>query len=274
MLEAMHTGDREACEAVGLALKDIEAAVHDAIACLRSGGRLWYAGAGTSGRLGVLDASEVPPTFGVDLFGAIMAGGDSAVFRSVEGAEDDEEAGHKAALGLGLKPASMVMGISASGQTPFVLGFLRAAHGLGCRCWLLLCSYAPSPGFVHGVIRIPTGPEVLAGSTRLKAGTATKMALNMLSTASMAHLGGVYDGMMVDVTPTNAKLKARAVRMISDIAGCDEAEASEALRASGMRVKVAALMIKSGLAAMDAGDRLKKAGGSLRKAFAEAGGSK
>ncbi len=264
LLHLMHEEDLTAYHAVGMALGQIEQAVDDAVEAVRSGGRIVYAGAGTSGRLSVLDASEVPPTFGSNAFEAVIAGGDEAIRCSVEGAEDDREAGGKAADGLRSK--DMAVGISASGSTPFVLGFLEAAKAQGARCWMV-SSVGTDEKFLDGTIVLDTGPELIAGSTRLKAGTAQKMALNMLSTATMVRLGGTYDGLMVNVTPTNAKLKKRALGIIMEVAGCPEEEAAKALEGAGMSPKLAALMLKGGMDRDKAALLLEESGGSLRVAL-------
>jgi len=265
LLRLMLDDEQAVTAALEAALSAIELAVDDACAAIRAGGRVVYAGAGTSGRLGVLDASEVYPTFGSDRFSAIMAGGDEAIRRAREGAEDDRNAGAQSAEGLG--PNDMALGISASGKTPFVMGFLEQAHTRGARCWLLTCNDITPPPFADGIIKLLTGPELVSGSTRLKAGTATKLALNMLSTAVMVRLGGTHDGLMVDVVPSNQKLIARASGIIREITGCDEDKALSTLKASGMRPKVAALMIAMGIDRDEAVRRLENAGGSLRKAL-------
>ncbi len=264
LLHLMHEEDLTAYHAVGMALGQIEQAVEDAVSAVRSGGRVVYAGAGTSGRLSVLDASEIPPTFGSDSFEAVIAGGDEAIRCAVEGAEDDRGAGGKAADGLG--PYDMAVGISASGSTPFVLGFLEAAKRQDAKCWMI-SSVRTDEDFIDGAIVLDTGAELIAGSTRMKAGTAQKMALNMLSTATMVRLGGTYDGLMVDVAPTNAKLRARAEGIITRITGCDCAQATLALEEAGMSPKLAALMLKSGLDKDKAAQLLEESGGSLRTAL-------
>ncbi len=265
LLALMLAGEVASVTAIRRALPDIGRAVADAIDAIRSGGRVHYAGAGSSGRLGVLDASEIPPTFSSDRFRAHIAGGPGAIQHAVEGAEDDEGAG--AAEGSALGPGDMAVGITASGRTPYVLGFLRAAHARGARSWLLTCATVEPYPFTCGMISLNTGAELIAGSTRLKAGTATKIVLNMISTAAMVRLGGVHEGLMVDVAPTNAKLVARALGIIRKITGCTEQEAEDSLRASGMRPKLAALMRVKGLNKDEAEELLKRAEGSLGKAL-------
>ena len=228
-------------EALGGARAQLLAAVELVTDALRNGGRLIYVGAGTSGRLGVLDASEIPPTFGADpeLVQAIMAGGMGALYRSVEGAEDQRETGALAVLERGVKPGDAVCGITASGRTPFVLGALRKARELGARTLLLSCNPARrTDGLPWDVeIELATGPELLAGSTRLKAGTATKCALNILSTAVMVRLGKVRGNLMAGVVVTNAKLRERAIRLVSALRGLPRPEAEALLEANGWDVR-------------------------------------
>jgi N-acetylmuramic acid 6-phosphate etherase len=209
--------------------------------------------------------SEVCPTFGSKSFRAIIAGGETALRNAVEGAEDNHDAGASEAENLVIN--DMAVGISASGRSPFVLGFLEAGFAKGARCWLMTCNDIEAPSFVHGIIYLPTGPELVAGSTRLKAGTATKLALNMISTAAMVRMGGVHDGLMVDVVPSNRKLAARAKGIIREITGCSEAEAADYLTRSGMRPKVAALMIMREIERDKAEALLERSGGSLRNAL-------
>ncbi len=265
VLNLMHREDANALDAVGSSLADIEQAVHDAVRTIRSGGRIFYMGAGTSGRLGVLDASEIQPTFGSDRFRAIIAGGERALTHAVEGAEDDEAAARKAVADV--KAGDMAVGISASGRTPFVVEALRESKTSGALCWLITCNNIEKPTFLDGMVVLNTGPELVAGSTRLKAATATKLVLNMLSTATMISLGGVYDGLMVDVVPSNKKLIARAEGIVMQITGCDREEASKLLKESGMKSKTAALMKIKGISRSEAERLLEEAGGSLRQAL-------
>jgi N-acetylmuramic acid 6-phosphate etherase len=265
VLRLMHEEDRHATEAVGSCLESIEGAVKDAVSAIEGGGRVFYIGAGTSGRLGVLDAAEVYPTFGADRFRAIIAGGEGAVVRAAEGAEDDEEAARREVAAV--TSSDMAVGITASGRTPFVLAALEESKKAGARCWLITCNDVEKPPFVDGVVFISTGPELVAGSTRLKAATATKLALNMLSTATMVRLGGVYDGLMVDVVPSNKKLIARAEGIIMQITECGKDEASKLLRQAGMRPKTASLMKLKGISRDEAERMLREAQGSLRAAL-------
>lgn len=248
---------------------------------LRAGGRLLYVGAGTSGRLGVLDASECPPTFGASPLQvqAVIAGGRRAMTHAVEGAEDDVEAGAAAVRGLRVGPRDVVCGISASARTPFVLGALDEARRQGARTALVCCN-PPGPRVrVDDVLLAETGPELVSGSTRLKAGTATKLILNALTTAAFVALGKVYRGRMVDVLPTNAKLRERAARMVAELTDLTPAAAQQLLEQAGGEVKVALAMHFTGLPAKEAKRRLKDAtlrdldgrGGKRRRALTSTG---
>jgi N-acetylmuramic acid 6-phosphate etherase len=262
----MNREDRRAVLAVGRVRAEIAAAVSMIVAALESGGRLFFVGAGTSGRLGVLEAAECPPTFGTrpQLVQAIMAGGRGAVFRSREGAEDDERAARRAVRAR-VRRGDVVVGISASGVTPFVRAGLAAARKRGARTVLISCN-ATRPEKAFADIRIvpATGPEVLAGSTRLKAGTATKLVLNTLTTAVMTGLGRVYGNRMVDLQPRSAKLRERARRLIAEVAGVSRGSALQAFEASGRRVRVAIVIARNGWEAAEASRALRAAGGSLR----------
>lgn len=261
----MNREDRRAVAAVGRATQQIAAAVELIVAALRAGGRLFFVGAGTSGRLGVLEAAECPPTFGTPprLVQAIMAGGRSAVFRSREGAEDDERAAARAVRAR-VREGDAVVGVSASGVTPFVRAALRAARARGAATTLVACTPDAGRGLARVVIALAPGPEVLAGSTRLKAGTATKLVLNTLTTASMARLGKIYGNRMVDMQPRSRKLRERAVRLVADIGGVGAPRARRLLAAAGGRVPVAIVMTRRDLRADAAARALRAAGGSLR----------
>jgi N-acetylmuramic acid 6-phosphate etherase len=209
---------------------------------LRDHGRLFYVGAGTSGRLGVLDASEIPPTFSApaEMVQGIIAGGMTALSRSVEGAEDDRGSGALAIEERGVTGQDIVCGITASGRAPFVVGALAEAKKRGAQTILLTCN--PERDRLPGCdleIDLATGPELLTGSTRLKAGTATKIALNIISTGAMIALGKVRGNLMIDLTVSNAKLRDRAVRLVAELAKCDQAEATERLEAHGWNVRAA-----------------------------------
>jgi N-acetylmuramic acid 6-phosphate etherase len=260
----MNREDRRAVAAVGRQAPAIGAAVDIIVRALRRGGRLFFVGAGTSGRLGVLEAAECPPTFGTPptLVQAIMAGGRASVFRSREGAEDDARAAARTVRAR-VQRGDVVVGISASGVTPFVRAALEAGRRRGAATILVACNAEPARG--RGLIIAPaTGPEVLAGSTRLKAGTATKLVLNTLTTASMARLGKVYGNRMVDLQPRSAKLRARAERLVAEIGGVSRAHARRALAAARGRVRLAIVMARRNLSADAAARALRAAGGSLR----------
>jgi N-acetylmuramic acid 6-phosphate etherase len=216
---------------------------------LRDGGRLFYVGAGTSGRLGVLDASECPPTFGVEpeMVQGIIAGGEQALVRSVEGAEDDAEAGARELEARGCNEKDIVIGISASGRTPFVIGALSWARARGIATAAIACNRpAEHNAYADVYVNVVVGPEVVAGSTRMKAGTAQKMVLNMISTGAMIRLGRVRDGRMVHVRATNAKLRERATRMVMDTAGVDRKRAEAALERAGHNVQAALDRLRPG----------------------------
>lgn len=272
IIEIMNNEDKRAVEAVYQVRERIEKAIEAAVETFNSGGRLFYVGAGTSGRLGVLDASECPPTFSVDpeMVQGIIAGGEIALRKAVEGAEDGEEAGRQAIHETGVRLGDMVIGISASGLAAFVSGALEEARMIGAKAWLLTCNKRVEPfieQFIDGIIAIDTGAEVLAGSTRLKAGTATKLVLNMITTISMVKTGKVYGNLMVDVNPTNRKLKDRAIRIISETAGCGVDEARELLERSKNRPKVAILMKMKGMEKETAEKVLAEHKGFLREAI-------
>ncbi|NUR85352.1 MAG: N-acetylmuramic acid 6-phosphate etherase [Nonomuraea sp.] len=246
----MNEADAAVPAAVALAVPAISAAIDAIAARMAAGGRLLYVGAGTSGRLAVLDASECPPTFGTDpsLVQGIIAGGPDALTRSVEGAEDDAPAGAAALAALETGELDSVVGISASGRAPFVLGALEEAARLGALTVALSCN-ADSPlsaAAEHG-IEVVVGPEVVTGSTRLKAGTATKLVLNMISTIVMVRLGRTYGNKMIEMSAMNSKLARRAVRMVVDITGVAEDVAELALQQAGGHAKVAVVMIDRGL---------------------------
>jgi N-acetylmuramic acid 6-phosphate etherase len=239
---------------------------------LREGGRLFFVGAGTSGRLGVLEAAEMPPTFDTPpgLAQAIMAGGPGAVFASREGSEDDAADGAFQVRCRGTGPRDVVVGVAASGVTPFVLGALREAARLRAGRILVTCNRRGVPAGAADVIVSPlVGPEVITGSTRLRAGTATKMVLNTLTVAAMIRLGKVYGNLMVDLQPRCAKLRDRARRIIAAAAGVTEREAARALRAAGNRSKAAILMLRRGVSREEALRRLSRSGGRLREALEE-----
>jgi len=262
--------DRRPQEAVAAAAPALSTAI-DAIAeRLSCGGRLFYLGAGTSGRLGVLDAAECPPTFcsPPELVQGVLAGGAPALLRSSEGLEDLFEAGREDLELRGFQSGDALVGIAAGGTTPYVHGGLRHAQTIGALAIALACVPAeqvPMPCDID--IRLLTGPEVLTGSTRLKAGTATKMALNILSTGVMVRLGKVYGNRMVDVAVTNSKLEDRALRILADLAGVERQQGRELLSASDGSVKLALLMARKGINAAEAHEQLARSGSQLRSAL-------
>ena len=271
MLELINAADRSVADAVHAELPRIAQAVDGIAERIEKGGRLFYTGAGTSGRLGVLDASECPPTFNVDphMVVGLIAGGDHALRNSIEGAEDDPQQGVADLKQHHLSGRDALVGIAASGRTPYVLGGLQYANDLGALTIGLSCV----PGSaVEGRARIAitpaVGPEVITGSTRLRAGTATKLVLNMLSTGAMIRIGMVYGNLMVNVQPTNVKLKDRAVRIIAAATGVDE-DRAEALLAEAGTVRAAIVMQRLELSAEQAKQRLEATHGRLRAALGE-----
>jgi N-acetylmuramic acid 6-phosphate etherase len=264
--------DRRPQEAVAGAASALAEAVEAIAGRLRQGGRLFYLGAGTSGRLGVLDAAECPPTFCSDpeLVQGVLAGGAPALLRSSEGLEDLFDAGREDLEARGFGPADALVAIAAGGTTPYVHGALEHARAIGALAIAMACVPAdqvPMPCDID--IRLITGPELLTGSTRLKAGTATKMALNILSTGVMVRLGKVYGNRMVDVAVTNAKLEDRALRILEDLAAVPRSEGRSLLEQSSGSVKLALLMASRELAVEEARQHLDHCGGQLRRALTE-----
>lgn len=270
LVALMNKEDRRVAEAIEMVLPDIAQAVECITSAFRAGGRLIYTGAGTSGRLGVLDASECPPTFGVDeeMVVGIIAGGDHALRHAMEGAEDDETAAVDDLQCHGLTAQDVVVGLAASGRTPYVLAGLRYAQEIGAATIAVTCNPGSAITTAAQVAIVPVvGPEVLTGSTRLKSGTAQKMVLNMLTTASMVRIGKTFGNLMVDMRATNDKLKARAVRIICQATEVSLKEAEAALSRADNNVKLAALMILSGADAREAQQQLELANGILRTAL-------
>ena len=270
LVRLMNDDDRVVPEAVSAAAAAIAAAI-DAIAeRMGRGGRLIYAGAGTAGRIGVLDASECGPTFNTDRVLGVIAGGQGAVSEATESAEDDAAAGGRALAQLRVTAADAVVAISASGRTPYVLGAIEFAHGAGALTIGLACNAGSAlSGAVEHPIEVLVGPEFIAGSTRLKAGTAQKLVLNMLSTLTMVRLGKTYGNLMVDVRVTNEKLHDRATRIVEQAAGASREDAAAALAAAGEDAKVAITMLRAGVDAERARALLDAAGGHLRRALGE-----
>jgi N-acetylmuramic acid 6-phosphate etherase len=272
MLEVINAADRSVADAVHAELPRIALAVDGIAERLEKGGRLFYTGAGTSGRLGVLDASECPPTFNVDpgLVVGLIAGGDYALRHSIEGAEDDPQQGEEDLKKHHLAAGDTLVGIAASGRTPYVLGGMAYANQLGALTVGLSCVPGSEVERQARIAITPAvGPEVITGSTRLRAGTATKLVLNMLSTGAMIRTGMVYGNLMVNVQPTNEKLKDRAIRIIAAATGVDEDQAA-ALLTQGGTVRVAIVMQKLSIPRPQAMQRLDAAHGRLRVVLGDA----
>ena len=267
LLRLMHREDASAVRAVGRELVRIARAIRLTAQALRRGGRLFFIGAGTSGRLGVIEAAECPPTFSTDpsRIQAIIAGGRRAVFRSREGAEDQRGQARRL-VRRRIRSGDVVVGIAASGVTPFVAEALKTAARRGART-VLITAHAGTAIPARLKIILDVGPEILTGSTRLKTGTATKLVLNMLTLGTMVQLGKTYDNLMVDVRPTSRKLTARAIHIIRALAGCSEPTATTALRRAHGHTKAAVLMVARDLGYPAALRRLAQANGSLREAL-------
>lgn len=272
VLRKINDEDRVVPAAVEKVLPEIAAAVDCIVLAFQKGARLIYLGAGTSGRLGVLDASECPPTFGVPegMVVGLIAGGADALVRSLEGAEDDPKMGARALQEIGLTQDDVVVGIAVSGRTPFVVGGLTYARQVGSTTIALSCNPASTIAGIADIAISPVvGPEVLTGSTRLKSGTAQKLVLNMLTTASMIRIGKSYENLMVDLNPSNRKLVARAIRIVMQTTGCPAQQARQALTQTGNDVKLAILVTITGMGVEEARTALGKAGGFLRKAISD-----
>ena len=268
IVKIINDGDRTVAEAVSAALPFIARAAEAAAESISKGGRLIYMGAGTSGRLGVLDAVECRPTYGIPdgVVVGIIAGGMNAMFRAVEGAEDSFTLGEDDLRNIGATADDTVVGIASSGRTPYVIGALKFAKSLGCTTVSVACSpNAAISALADIAIEAVTGPEAVTGSTRMKAGSAQKMILNMISTTAFILMGKVYGNLMIDVQPTNEKLVARAVRIIRDAVGCTEDRAAELLDASGKRVKHAVVMGMLDSTAEAADVLLSANGGNIRR---------
>ncbi|WP_166982240.1 N-acetylmuramic acid 6-phosphate etherase [Paramicrobacterium fandaimingii] len=274
LVQAMNREDASVADAVARVEPAIAGAVEAIAERMRRGGRMLYIGAGTPGRLGVLDASEIPPTFGLgpDRVVGIIAGGDGAIRTAVEGAEDDAGKGAADIASRDVAEHDTVVGISASGRTPYVLGALAEARERGAFTIGVACNEASPLGAAADVaIEVVVGPEIISGSTRLKAGTAQKMVLNMLSTLTMVKLGKTYGTLMVDVQITNEKLRARAERTIMRATGCDQLRAAEQLDAADGSVKAAIVAVLTGVSAGAAADALEAADGFIREALGQGG---
>jgi len=272
IVRLMNREDRKVAIAVGRELPAIARAVEAIVGGIRKGGRLFYVGAGSSGRMGVLDAAECPPTFGTSpkLVQALIAGGRRAITNAVEGAEDSTRNGERDLRAKRLTRNDVVVGIAASGTTPYVLGALKYARKRGATTVAVTSNLRMPVGRLAKIVIAPeVGPEVLTGSTRLKAGTSQKMVLNMLSTAVMARLGHVYENLMIDVVITNEKVAERALRILAEASGKKVSAAEHALRAAGHNMRVALVMLKRGVGAPEAKKLIAEAGGDLRKALLE-----
>ena len=270
VVTVMNSEDAKVPEAIKPALPQIAQCVTWAIESIEAGGRIIYMGAGTSGRLGVLDAVECPPTFGVapEVVVGLIAGGEKAFVKAVEGAEDSRELGHDDLVNIHLESRDIVIGIAASGRTPYVLGGLAYAKEAGCHTVAISCN----PGSAIGqaaelAIEVVPGPECLTGSTRLKSGTCQKLILNMISTATMVGCGKAYQNLMVDVMQTNEKLVVRAQNIVMEATGCDRETAAEKIAIAGGNAKTAITMILADCGLEEAKERLAKAKGHVREAI-------
>src|SRR5437773_4628594 len=272
IVRLMNREDHKVAVAVGRELPAIARAVDAIAGAIRKGGRLIYVGAGSSGRMGVLDAAECPPTFGTSpkLVQALIAGGRRAITKAVEGAEDSERNGERDLRAKKLTRRDVVVGIAASGTTPYVVGALKFARKRGAATVAVTSNLRMPVGRLAKIVIAPeVGPEVLTGSTRLKAGTSQKMVLNMLSTAVMARLGHVYENLMIDMMLTNEKLAERALRILAEASGKSVSAAEQAQRAGGHDMRVALVMLKRGVVAREAKKLIAEAGGDLRKELLE-----
>ncbi|WP_196258100.1 N-acetylmuramic acid 6-phosphate etherase [Pelagibacterium limicola] len=272
ILAAMNREDALVSYAVQAVLPEVAIAVDRIVEAFKVGGRLIYMGAGTSGRLGVLDASECPPTFGVPegMVVGLIAGGDHALRHPVEGAEDDPDEGRRDLENISASAKDVVVGIAVSGRTPYVIGGLQYARSVGATTVALSCNPGSVIAHMSDIAISPVvGPEALAGSTRLKSGTAQKLVLNMLTTASMIRIGKSYENLMVDLSVSNEKLAARATRILVEVSGCTQDEAESYLAAGGNNVKLALLMALTGMNATEGGLALKATDGFLRRAVGQ-----
>lgn len=274
ILQTINDEDQKVALAVQKVLPDVQVAVEFAFQSLKMGGRLIYLGAGTSGRLGVLDAVECPPTFSTtpETVVGLIAGGEGAFVKAVEGAEDDPELGKSDLIAIQLTAKDTVIGIAASGRTPYVIGGLSYARTIGAKTIALSCNKDAAISQVADQrIEVIVGPEVVTGSTRMKAGTAQKMVLNMISTATMIRLGKVYENLMVDVRVSNHKLRERAIHIIQTITGVTYDKAEQVLSEAHNEVKTAIVMIKADVSYEQASKRLVDANGYVRKAITSQG---
>lgn len=273
LVDLLNAEDRLVPEAVAAARQRLARIIDRVVAAFRRGGRLLYVGAGTSGRLGVLDAAECPPTFGTppEMVVGIIAGGAPALVRSQEGAEDDVGQGASCMDEHAVGNRDVVVGIAASGTTPFVRAALERARARGAQTALITCTDPPPEviPLLDELVAIRVGPEALTGSTRLKAGTATKLALNTITTGAMIRLGKAYGNLMVDLMATSEKLRDRGERIVMEVCGVGRAAARAAIEAAGGSVKVAIVMVRLGVDAAEAARRLEAAGGLLRRVIGD-----
>ena len=268
ILEIMNSEDKKVIEAVKDSLDEIEILVSECIRAYKDGGRIVYLGAGTSGRLGLMDAVEVVPTFNSDRFVGIIAGGSEAYVRAAEGAEDSKELAVEDLKKIGLNEHDLVIGIAASGRTPYVIGGLDYARSLGARTGCLCCNFNTEIAqHCDYPIELSAGPEIITGSTRLKSGTCQKLVLNMISTATMVGVGKVYGNLMVDVRATNKKLEERCRRVVMEITGCDHDRADEVLKETDNDCRLAIVMILMNLSKKEAQEKLEAADGNIREAL-------
>lgn len=270
LVTVMNREDHKVPEAIASALPQIASTVEVVEQAFRKGGRLFYLGAGTSGRLGVLDASECPPTFGVDsgMVVGLIAGGDRALRFPIEGAEDDRSLGKQDLMDHNLVPSDVVIGIAASGRTPYVLGALDYAHSIGCKTAAIACNLHSAIGQAADIaIEVSVGPEVLTGSTRLKAGSAQKMILNMITTGAMVRTGKAYQNLMVDVVQSNEKLRTRAENIVMAATDVSREQARRTIDEANGKVKLAITMILTGKDAASAQALLDQSGGSVHNAL-------
>ncbi|WP_010532083.1 N-acetylmuramic acid 6-phosphate etherase [Lentibacillus jeotgali] len=273
ILNVINAEDKKVATAVETVLPKVNDAIEHTYSALKQGGRLFYVGAGTSGRLGIVDASECPPTFmtSYDTVQTIMAGGTGAFFKAVEGSEDEESQGASDIKAKNLTAKDVVVGITASGRTPYPIGALKYAREIGAYTVSLSCNnYSLISQFADTEIEVVVGPEVLTGSTRMKAATAHKMILNMISTTTMIKLGKVYENLMVDVHASNYKLVQRARHIVMKITGVDYNEAARVLALTNNQVKSAIVMIKGGVTYQEAEEAIEKTNGYVRDAIAYA----
>jgi N-acetylmuramic acid 6-phosphate etherase len=270
VVKKIHEADLGVADCITPVLTEISKVAEKVVEAFENGGRLIYVGAGTSGRLGVLDASECPPTYGTDpsLVIGLIAGGDHALQHAIEGAEDDSELGKKDLQNVNLTEKDVVVAIAASGRTPYCLGAMEFAKKQGAFTAAVVCSLnSPMENAADTSVTVVTGPEVVTGSTRMKAGTAQKLVLNMISTTSMIRWGKVYSNLMVDVQPTNGKLKQRARNIIIEAAGVTEAEAEQALLQQNGNTKAAIYQLVTGVSSNEAKVHLEQHQGRLKEAI-------